>query len=246
MRYELEVLCAVYGDMLGYGYLVSSILEWMRSQLPYLNMVEVWRFTPEQPSLAILPVAGLEGMWGKHLVPEGVDWPSLPAADIVLLLWKCPPDWYPAAAGYTWAAGSHNGRRCVVVSVPYRVPWDNHVAESRSGFNTGFEVVIAHELKNALVKLAEFYRLPVLNTYDTVADYFDCGKYVLRRECYAAVLAQFDEAMCKIITGGKPEKPPAFDWVDQHDPEGRITYYHTDYVWDGSAWQRVDTLVKEG
>lgn len=149
----------------------------------------------------------------------------------------------PAVGGYTWAAASVNARRCVVVSLPYEVPWDIMLPEANSGFASGLELVIAHELKNSVVMLADSYKLLVLNTYAERPPYIECADFVTRKACYEHVFSQFDEETCKIITGGKPEKPPAFDYWDIRDSEGTQLHYRVDYRWDGSKWERFDELL---
>lgn len=246
MKYHLDLLNIVYGDFGAKRECADRIIAWLNSKLEYLSIYPQWVNLEPQPALSSMPVFGYDGWEGHHLVPESVTWTGLPQADIVMALWECPTGMIPAAGGLTWWPTSRNGRQCSFVSIPYTVPGDNIRPEKDSGFETGLDSAIAHELKNALVKLVEVRGIPIEDTYPERPPFIDCAQFKIRRQCYEWVLQQLSEEISRTITGGKPPKPPAFDSVDYHDVSGGPIFYHVDYSWNGEKWERQDYFLREG
>jgi len=94
---------------------------------------------------------------------------------------------------YDWRG---NGQRCTIATIPY-VP--SYGPESFAGFETHFEQVIAHEIKNSIISwLNQGLGYSVLNTYQEDGGWINCDLYPERTrytDCYREVFEQLTDTM---------------------------------------------------
>ena len=138
-----------------------------------------------------------------HLVPRSIPWDEVPENRYVGLLWSCEdkPN-CPSGAGYIWGPTDYgSGKRIGVISVPYKVWWDNW--QPHAGFETGFEVAVLHELKTLLwATLLDDHGVRIKNTYktDNPVGWLDCDSFPSRSDCYKAFFAQLTPDMYRLLS----------------------------------------------
>ena len=94
---------------------------------------------------------------------------------------------------YDWRG---DGQRCTIATIPY-VP--SYGPEPFAGFETHFEQVIAHEIKNSIISwLNQGLGYSVLNTYQEDGAWINCDLYpegTRYTDCYREVFRQLTDAM---------------------------------------------------
>jgi len=175
---------AIYGEIPEVEQRLSRVLLWLAlaSSIELRGDRQYFAHVPE-----ILPDS--QGLWIDQL-----DLSLFPDVQFIVALYFSNV----SKSGLTWPYWDwrKNERPCTIATIPY-VP--SYGPEPFAGFDTHFEQVIAHEIKNSIISWPnQGLGYSVLNTYENDKGWINCDLFPENSrytDCYREVFAQITDAM---------------------------------------------------